>query len=124
MVTAVVAGLAAVAVVVVQQRMDETGEQASGGDPQLVSAMRAAFEVEADARAAEPADFGTWADWETHFRRECDRLGLLYSGAGVEVVHNNFNGATGGGPFDAAAAAVADDGPPASGKAQVQCVVG
>ena len=124
LITAAVAGLAALAVVLVQAYVEDTGERLSNPDPRVTAAIHSAFEVESDAKAASAADFELWADWERHFSERCSLIAVLYSDAEVEVVHNNFDRATGGGTaFDPAAAAAAGSKAARAGKAQVQCEV-
>lgn len=110
----------------VAARVEGTAERVSSPDPRVTAAVYSALSVETDAKAAAPGDFGLWADWESHFSRECDFIAVLYADIEVEVVHNNFNRATGGAAFDAAAAgyaAAADEQPATASKAQVQCQV-
>ena len=126
LIVAAVAGLAALAVVLVQSQVEDTAEGISNPDARVTSAIHSAFSVESDAKGASAADFATWADWESRFRQRCSQIAVLYAAAKVQVVDNEFNGVTGGGSFDAAAAviaAAADDRPPGTNKAQVQCVV-
>ena len=121
-----VAGLAALAVVLVQSQVEDTSERISNPDPRVTSAIHSAFEVEADAKAASAGDFSTWTDWENHFTQRCDLIAVLYADAEVQVVDNHFNRATNGTDFDSAAAgyaAAADDTAATSTKAQVQCAV-
>ena len=124
LITAAVAGLAALAVVFVQAYVEDTGERMSNPDPRVTSAIHSAFSVETKAKAASVDDFDLWADWESHFRERCSLIAVLYSDAEVKVVRNNFTRATGGGTtLDPAAAAAADEQPAGPGKAQVQCEV-
>ena len=124
LITAAVAGLAALAVVLVQVYVEDTGDRIANPDPRVTSAIHSAFAVETDATAASADDFDLWADWESHFRERCSLIAVLYADAEVTVVHNNFTRAAGGGTaFDPAAAALADEQPPNAGKAQVQCEV-
>ena len=126
MITAAVAGLAALAVVLVQAEVEDTAERVSSPNPRVTAAIHSAFEVEAGAKAASAADFESWADWESRFSERCGLIVVLYADAEVEVEHNNFNRATGGTTFDAAAAgyaANADIQPATAAKAQVQCEV-
>ena len=124
MITSAVAGLAALAVVIVTAQVEDTAEQISNSEARLTAAIHTAWIIEGDAKAASAGDFELWTDWERHFTQECRLIAVLYSDADIEVVHNNFDRATGGGPaFDPAAAAVADDQSPGTGKAQVQCEV-
>lgn len=121
LITAAVAALAALAVMLVSDLVGDTAEQISESEARF-AADYAAYIVEDDARAASARDFATWADWESHFSRECSFIAVLYGG--VEVVHNNFNRATGGGTaLDPAAAAAGDEQPATAAKAQVQCEV-
>ena len=127
LITAAVAGLAALAVVLVQAYVEDTGERISSPDPRVTSAIYSASEVETKAKAASAADFALWADWERHFSRKCSLIAVLYADAEVEVAQNNFNRAVGGTTFEIVAAgyaASADEKQPTTGKAQVQCQVG
>ena len=124
LITAAVAGLAALAVVLVQAYVEDTGERIANPNPRVTSAVHSAFAVETDAKAASADDFDLWAEWQSHFRERCSLIAVLYSDAEVEVISNEFNGAIVGTAFDPAAAALADEQPPNAGKAQVQCTVG
>ena len=127
LITAAVAGLAALAVVLVQAYVEDTGERISSPDPRVASAIYSAFEVETGAKAASAADFDLWADWERRFSQKCGLIAVLYGDIEVDVINNHFNRATGGTTFDIVAAghaALADEQQPAAGKAQVQCQVG
>ena len=126
LITAAVAGLAALAVVLVQAYVEDTGDRIANPNPRVTSAIHSAFEVETRAKAASAADFDLWADWERHFRERCSLIAVLYADAEVEVINNNFIRATGGTTFDVVAAgyaALADEQQPTTGKAQVQCSV-
>ena len=124
LITAAVAGLAALAVVLVQVYVEDTGERMSNPDPRVTSAIHSAFAVETKAKAASADDFDLWADWESHFTQKCSLIAVLFSDTEVEVVDNHFVRAIGGTAFDPAAAALADEQSPKARKAQVQCVVG
>ena len=125
LITAAVAGLAALAVVLVQVYVEDTGDRMSNPDPRVTSAIHSASEVETKARAASAGHFDQWAEWERHFAEKCSLIAVLYSDAAVEVVPK-FTRAVGGTTFDTAAAghaAVADEKAATNTKAQVQCVV-
>ena len=125
LITAAVAGLAALAVVLVTAAVEDTAEQVSSSEAWLAAAALTAFDVEDDAKAAEAGDFDSWDDWERHFSQECSLIAILYSDAGVEVVPH-FVRVIGGTTFDAAAAghaAAADEQAATNTKAQVQCRV-
>ncbi|WP_423917448.1 hypothetical protein [Candidatus Poriferisodalis sp.] len=127
LITAAVAALAALAVVLVQAEVKDTADRVASPDPRVTAAIHSAFEVETGAKAAAAGDFESWTGWERRFSERCSLLAVLYGDADVEVVLNNFNRATGGGiEFDAAAAshaAAADEQPADPSKAQVQCEV-
>lgn len=126
LITAAVAGLAALAVVLVQGQVNDTAARISESDARLAAAIHTAWIVESDARDVSAADFESWGDWESRFSRECSLVAVLFADIGAEVAHNNFNRAVGGTAFDAVAAgyaAAADDQAPTATKAQVQCRV-
>ena len=127
LITAAVAGLAALAVVLVQAYVEDTGDRIANPDPRVTSVIHSAFTVETDAKAASANDFSLWADWESRFTQRCSLIAVLYSDTEVAVVDNHFVRADGGTTFDAAAAgyaAAADEQPAGPGKAQVQCQLG
>ena len=127
LITAAVAGLAALAVVLVTDQVNDTAERVSNSEARVTAAVHTAFGVVSDAKAASAGDFDSWGDWERHFSEECSLIAVLYADVGVQVVNNNFVRATGGTAFDAAAAghaAAADEQPATAAKAQVQCDVG
>ena len=126
LITAAIAGLAALAVVLVQAYVEDTGERIANPDPRVTSAIHSAFEAEIGARAAAAADFQLWDDWESRFTQRCRLIAVLYADAEVEVVNNSFNRAIGGTAFDVSAAghaANADIQPATAAKAQAQCEV-
>lgn len=126
LIVAAVAGLAALAVVIVQAQVEDTAERVSNPDARVTSAIHSAFSVESDAKGASAADFATWADWESRFTQRCSQIAVLYADVEVQVVHN-FNRATSGGTdFDATAAgyaAAAHKAAATTNQAQVQCEV-
>ena len=87
LIVAALAGLAALAVVLVQHVVDDTAEQVGASSARRTAAAVAALEVERQARAATTANprTATWADWESYFSARCDRLAILYRDAAVEV---------------------------------------
>ena len=126
LITVAVAGLTALAVALVQSRVEDTAAQISESEARLAAAVHTAWTVENDARDASTADFELWDDWERRFSQDCSLIAVVYADIEIEVLHNTFNRATGGTAFDAAAAgyAAAGDGQPATAtKAQVQCEV-
>lgn len=106
--------------------VEDTAQRVSDPDPRVTAAVHSAFEIANEAKAAAPGDFDSWSDWEHHFTRRCGLIAVLYGDTEAEVVHNNFNRATGGTTFDTAAAghaAAADTRPATASKAQTQCEV-
>ena len=74
LIVAAVAGLAALAVVLVQNVVDETAEQISGSSARLTAANVAAAEITADAE-------GKTGDERDEFKSKCDRLRITYGDA-------------------------------------------
>ena len=125
LITAAVAGMAALAVVLVSNAAEDTGAQLTDPDPRITAAKLQAFEVLRDATTASEDDFETWDDWERHFRRKCSLIEILYGDTGIRVI-TQFNKAVDGTVFDAAAAgfaAAADAEAPSATKAQTVCTV-
>ena len=91
LIVAAVAGLAALAVVLVQGRVDETGQRISNPDPRMVAAMIAAEEIMSDAdRDADqqPAAAKTYGPWSDHYTFKCEQLGILYADAEIKMESN------------------------------------
>ena len=127
LVTAAVAGLAGLAVVIVQNTVEETGQGIANPSPRMAAAMHTASVLELNAKLSAAEDFDTWSDWETHFRNRCALIAITFGDVPAAVSDNNFNRATGGTDFDSVAvahAATADERSPTSVRAQVQCTVG
>ena len=126
LIVAAVAGLAALAVVLVQDYVEDTGDRMSNPDPRIVSARTMALTVEQGATTAVDGDFDTWGQWEAHFTNKCAQIGILYGDAEARVEVNDFERALLGDAFDAAAAgyaALGDASAATNSKAQVQCIV-
>ena len=98
LIVAAVAGLAALAVVLVQNVVDETAEEISGSNARITAAEVAAARITSDARAALPKNSETAtgyntttpADWQNlqkqvddEFSSKCNRLTITYSDAKV-----------------------------------------
>ena len=126
LITAAVAALAALAVVLVSGYVEDTGARMSSPNPRITAAQTLAFTVEQDATAAGDGDFDTWSEWESYFARRCAQIEILYADAEARIVDNHFERALGGIDFDATAAghaAAGDASAPTNNKAQVQCSV-
>ena len=127
LVVAAPAGLAALAVVLVQRVADDTAEQFSASPARRSAAALAALEVERQARAATAANprTATWADWQSYFAARCERLAILYTDVAVEV-DTAFAWPTTAGGADSiseAALAAATEADPSGSAPQVRCNV-
>ena len=87
LIVAAVAGLAALAVVLVQNVVDDTAEQLGGASARATAANVAADTVVREAKTAQPSDarFNTWQKWELYFTARCERLEILYSDTNFDV---------------------------------------
>lgn len=87
LIVAAVAGLAALAVVLVQNVVDDTAEQLGGASARETAANVAADTVIREAKTAQPSDarFNTWRKWELYFTARCERLEILYSDTNLDV---------------------------------------
>ena len=126
-----VAGLAALAVVLVASTVEETGERFAAPIPRFTAARAQAAEVVNDAKSAAVDDFETWHDWEQYFSSKCARIGITINDDRISVSGNEFTGALGSGGtvrvvFDSDAAlavSMADADAPTTTKAQTLCEV-
>ena len=128
LIVAALAGLAALAVVLVQHVVDDTAEQIGASPARRTAAAVAALEVERQARAANTANprTATWADWESYFSARCARLAILYREAAVEVdAAFAWPTAVGGAdPITEAVLVSATEADPTGSAAQVRCNIG
>ena len=88
LIVAAVAGLAALAVVLVQNVVSETSEQIAGSSARETAAKIAADQIMRDADRdadAQPAAARAYDDWAEHYRRRCQRLAITYGDAGIDV---------------------------------------
>ncbi len=86
LIVAAVAGLAALAVVLVTNVVGDTSEQISGQSARAIAARVAGDEVmrDADRDAGEqPAAAKTFGKWETHYTSKCNIIAITYGDAGV-----------------------------------------
>ena len=89
LIVAAVAGLAALAVVLVQNVVGETSEQIAGSSARKTAATIAADEIMRDAdrdAADQPVSARKYDDWEGYYESRCDRLEITYGDAGIETV--------------------------------------
>ncbi|WP_420608939.1 hypothetical protein [Candidatus Poriferisodalis sp.] len=125
LIVAAVAGLAALAVVLVQNVVDDTAEQLGGASARATAANVAADTVIREARTADVNDarFNTWQRWELYFTARCERLEILYSDTNLQV-QAEFHRPSDKNPGDATAADMlnnADTAAAGSGKPQAIC---
>ena len=96
LIVAAVAGLAALAVVLVQNVVDETAEEITGSNARVTAAEVAAARITTDARADLPAAVNT-SDTDSvaagkakqdnvndEYRSKCNRLSITYSDASID----------------------------------------
>ena len=125
LIVAAVAGLAALAVVLVQNVVDDTAEQLGGSSARATAANVAADTVIREARTASPDDarYNTWQRWELYFTARCERLEILYSDTNldVEAIFHKPTGATDATQPTVTELNKADTDAPASGKPQAFC---
>ena len=88
LIVAAVAGLAALAVVLVQNVVDDTAEQLGGASARETAANVAADTGIREAKTAQPSDarFNTWQKWRLYFTARCERLEILYSDTNLDVI--------------------------------------
>ena len=125
LIVAAVAGLAALAVVLVQNVVDDTAEQLGGSSARATAANVAADTVIREARTASPHDarFNSWLRWELYFTARCERLEILYSDTNLDV-EATFKRPTGKGDNDPTTSAdinKASPQPAAAGRPQALC---
>ena len=99
LIVAAVAGLAALAVVLVQNVVGETSEQIAGSSARQTAATIAADQIIRDSARAvgdQPASANTWEEWEKYYTGRCERLAITYGDAGITVqdVFDFFEDAT------------------------------
>ena len=94
LIVAAVAGLAALAVVLVQKVVSETAEQISNSSARVTAAQLAGEElITTSLEAGQAKVSDTYGEWEGYYNLKCNRLKITYGDAGIEVIAN-FNLAT------------------------------
>lgn len=125
LIVAAVAGLAALAVVLVQNVVDDTAEQLGGASARATAANVAADTVIREARTADVNDarFNTWQRWELYFTARCERLEILYSDTNLDVnaVFKRPSNKNPGDDTATTALTKADEKVPGTDKPQVIC---
>ena len=97
LIVAAVAGLAALAVVLVQRVVGDTSEQIAGSSARKTAAQIAAAEVQAAAdrdSASQPDDAKTYGPWASYYTTRCNRIKITYSDVADIAVTPNFTFAT------------------------------
>lgn len=99
LIVAAVAGLAALAVVMVQNVVSDTSEQIAGSSAREVAAKLAGEQVVTDARRPrgdQPLNARTWGDWKAFYESRCKRINITYSDVGITATPIfELNGRTG-----------------------------
>jgi hypothetical protein len=125
LIVAAVAGLAALAVVLVQNVVDDTAEQLGGASARETAANVAADTVIREAKTAQPSDarFNTWQKWELYFTARCERLEILYSDTNldVEAIFHRPTGKSDDASLTSAELNAADDKAATATKPQTSC---
>ena len=123
LIVAAVAGLAALAVVLVQNVVSDTSEQIAGSSARRTAAQVAAQSVEQEAKNSGITDnrWNTAVKWDNYFTDKCNRIAVTFSDAGITTMTANF--ATTAAGFTVAALQAADTAAATDPKAQVQCAV-
>lgn len=89
LIVAAVAGLAALAVVLVQNVVTETAEQINSSSARVTAAQLAGEElitksVSSDQRAVSD----TYGEWKAYYNLKCTRFNITYGDAGITVTAN------------------------------------
>ena len=91
LIVAAVAGIAALAVVMVQNVVSDTSEQIAGSSAREVAAKLAGEQVVTDSRRHiddQPVNARTWGNWRAFYQSRCKRLQITYGDAGIKVAPN------------------------------------
>ena len=93
LIVAAVAGLAALAVVLVQNVVSDTSEQIAGSSARKTAAQVAALQIMRDADrdgATQPDSADTYGEWITHYAAKCDRIEITFADVPDISVTANF----------------------------------
>ena len=85
LIVAAVAGLAALAVVLVQNVVSDTSEQIAGSSARTTAAKVAGLAVQEEARNIDVGStkYDDWASWRVYYTNKCNRVTVVYADAGV-----------------------------------------
>ncbi|MYJ82205.1 MAG: hypothetical protein F4046_10425 [Acidimicrobiaceae bacterium] len=125
---AAVAGLAALAVVLVQNVVSDTSEQIEGSSARQIAAQVAAQSIVEDARIFEGVTVADssmipssdeWDEWVREYTAKCNRLSITYADAGISASANFQKPAANTATYRVATA----DSTTGDTKANLQCTV-
>ena len=88
LIVAAVAGLAALAVVLVQNVVSDTSEQIAGSSARKTAAQVAADEIMRNAdrnHTEQPVSVRQYSEWEAYYTSRCDRLEITHADAGIRT---------------------------------------
>ena len=89
LIVAAVAGLAALAVVLVQNVVTETAEQISSSSARVTAAQLAGEElITKSVSSSQGAVSDTWGEWAAYYNLKCERFKITYGDAGITVTAN------------------------------------
>ena len=125
---AAVAGIAALAVVLVQNVVSDVSEQVAGSNARFVAGQLAGDQIEVEAARPiedQPRTVKDWDDWERHYATKCKRLKITYGDAGVEAtpVFKKPTGAGDMAKFSDPVLAKANDKEVEASKPQASCAI-
>lgn len=91
LIVAAVAGLAALAVVLVQTVVGDTSEQIAGSSARKTAAQVAAQEIQREADSdTQPDEANTYAKWVQYYAAKCERIGITFADVDGLTVKANF----------------------------------
>ena len=137
LIVAAVAGLAALAVVLVQNVVSETGEQIAGSSARLTAAKVAGTSVVDEAKNPTISQFlkpaaatataaetnQAWIDWDNYFTSKCNRIEITFSDADVDIDVDFTRPPTAGTAFSAAVLGTATTAAAALAAPQANCAI-
>ena len=89
LIVAAVAGLAALAVVLVQNVVTETAEQISSSSARVTAAQLAGEElITKSVSSSQGAVSDTYGEWVAYYNLKCNRFNITYGDAGITVTAN------------------------------------
>ena len=89
LIVAAVAGLAALAVVLVQNVVTETAEQINSSSARVTAAQLAGEElITKSVSADQGAASDTYGEWKAYYNLKCNRFNITYGDAGITVTAN------------------------------------